>query len=375
MKSPWPARVLVLAPQVWSADGGVQRYSRSLVEAFAIVRPMAGMELQTLLDRPQGPWCRSRLVGAALRAALLPWRRPDLVVATHLHLAPLAWLVARLSRARLWVVVHGIESWALMPGLRRWSLRQADLLLPVSSFTAEQLQRQLPTLPTMEVLPNTYDANRFHPGARPPALLERYGLDPNQLLVFSLTRLSRGDRAKHLDRLISAMVDLRRSIPEAVLLIGGEGEDRPRLQALVRELGLEKVVLLPGRISDDELPDHYRLASAFALPSEKEGFGIVFLEALGSGCPVLAGNRDGSRDPLANGRFGLLVDPDQPLAPALESLLRQQGNPLWFNPVDLARAVAAEFAFPAYCQKLEILIQGRSIIQGRSHHSGNLNVL
>lgn len=357
MSAPWPARLLVLAPQVWSADGGVQRYSRSLLAAFAAVRPLARAELQSLLDRPPGPWRRLRLVAAALRGALLPQRRPALVLATHLHLAPLAWLVARLSRARLWIAVHGIEAWALKQGLRRWSLRQADLLLPVSTFTAEQLQRQIPDPPAMQVLPNTYDASRFHPGPRPQGLLERYGLRTDQPLVFSLTRLSRGDRAKHLDRLITAMAELRRSIPDAVLLIGGEGDDRPRLQALVQELGLEQAVLLPGRISDAELPDHYRLASAFALPSEKEGFGIVFLEALGCGCPVLAGNRDGSRDPLANGRFGLLVDPDQPLAPALESLLRQQGDPLWFQPEVLARAVETAFGFQAFCQRLESLLK------------------
>jgi phosphatidylinositol alpha-1,6-mannosyltransferase len=360
MSAPWPARILVLAPQVWSADGGVQRYSRSLLAAFAAVRPLARIELQSLLDRPRGPWRRIRLVAAALRAALLPKRRPALVLATHLHLAPLAWLVARLSRGSLWIAVHGIEAWALKPGLRRWSLRRANLLLPVSTFTAEQLQRQLAALPQMQVLPNTYDASRFNPGPRPTALLERYGLSPDQPLLFSLTRLSRGDRAKHLDRLISAMVELRRSLPEAVLLIGGEGNDRTRLQALVQELGLEQAVLLPGRISDEELPDHYRLASAFALPSEKEGFGIVFLEALGCGCPVLAGNRDGSRDPLANGRFGLLADPDQPLAPWLESLLRQQGDPLWFKPEELSSAVEACFGMQAFEQRLKVLLQSNN---------------
>jgi glycosyltransferase involved in cell wall biosynthesis len=336
----------------------VQRYGRSLLAAFSTVLPLARIELQTLLDRPPGPLRRFRLVAAALRAVLTARRRPELVVATHLHLAPLAWLVARLSQARFWVAVHGIEAWALQPGLRLWSLRHADLLLPVSSFTREQLLRQIADPPPIQVLPNTYDATRFHPGPRPEGLLVRYGLRPDQPMVFSLTRLSRGDRAKHLDCLIRAMTELRRNLPDAVLVIGGEGDDRPRLQALVEELGLEQAVLLPGRISDAELPDHYRLASAFALPSEKEGFGIVFLEALGCGCPVLAGNRDGSRDPLANGRFGLLVDPDQPLAPALEALLRQQGHPLWFQPYQLAREVERCFGREAFERRLQALLTG-----------------
>jgi glycosyltransferase involved in cell wall biosynthesis len=165
-----------------------------------------------------------------------------------------------------------------------------------------------------------------------------------------------GDRNKHLDRLIAAMVEVRRSHPQAMLLLGGDGDDRPRLQALVQELGLDDAVLLPGRLPDDELTDHYRLATAFVLPSEKEGFGIVFLEALGCGRPVLAGNRDGSLEPLADGRFGLLVDPDQPIAPSLRALLNQQGDQLWYEPERLSAAVSEAFALPAFCRKLEKIL-------------------
>lgn len=353
MSAAWPARMLVVAPQVWSREGGVQRYGRSLMEALASLRPKARLELCTLLDQP-GPWPRARLIGAAL--ACVGWR-PQLVICTHRDLAPLAWLVARLSGARLWVVAHGMEVWAPLRGLRRWSLSRAQRLLPVSRHTASRLTAQLGAAsPPCSVLPNTYDAAQFSPGEPAAALRERYGLRRGQPLIFSLTRLSAGDRAKHLDRLIGAMPELLRSHADAVLLIGGDGDDRPRLQALVRRLGLEGSVLLPGRIADAELPDHYRLARVFALPSDKEGFGIVFLEALGCGCPVLAGNRDGSRDPLADGRFGLLVNPDEALAPPLRQLLEQRGDPLWFCPDALSRAVAERFAFPAFRRALDALL-------------------
>lgn len=354
MNSGWPARVLVLAPQVWSADGGVQRYGRSLLAALAQVRPEARVELQTLLDRPTS-WPRwLALVAAALATTR---RRPQLVLCTHLHLAPIGWLAARLAGASLWISVHGIEAWRPLDGLRRLALSRADLLLPVSRITAARLRSQLGVqCPPLTLLPNTYDAERFSPGHPSVALLERYGLFPGQLVVFSLSRLSRGDHAKHLDRLITAMVKLRRSHPRLMLLIGGDGDDRARLLALVEDLGLQGSVLLPGRIADQELADHYRLASVFALPSEKEGFGIVFLEALGCGRPVLAGNRDGSVDPLADGRFGCLVDPRQPLAGPLAALLECRGEPLWFQPEELASAVAEQFGFGAFCRRLEQLL-------------------
>ncbi|MEO1002591.1 MAG: glycosyltransferase family 4 protein [Cyanobacteria bacterium J06638_7] len=370
MSASWPARVLVLAPQVWGAEGGVQRYGRSLLAGLAALRPGASVELLALRDRPRR-WPRLAMALEVLAAALpRPGRpRPQLVLCTHLHLAPLALLAARLAGARLWVVAHGIEVWAApLKGLRSRALLAAHRLLPVSRYTAERLREQLcagvcrggEDLPPWSLLPNTYDARRFCPAARPPALIARYRLQDGQPLIFCLTRLSRGDRAKHLDRLIAAMAELRRSHPDAVLLIGGDGDDRPRLQALAREWGVADAVLFPGRLADAELADHYHLASVFALPSAKEGFGIVFLEALGCGRPVLAGNRDGSRDPLADGRFGLLVDPDQPLAPHLRALLERRGEPLWFDPPALSASVAERFAFPAFCRRLDQLLRAEA---------------
>jgi glycosyltransferase involved in cell wall biosynthesis len=324
------------------------------------------VELLSLRDRSRR-WPRLTLA-LTVMAKVLPWPgRPQvqLVVCTHLHLAPLALVATRLSGARLWVVVHGVEAWGHLTGERRRALAAADRLLPVSRFTAERLKEQLrmrpcTASPPLTVLPNTYNDQQFNPGPRPASLLVRYGLRPEQPLIFCLSRLSVGDRAKHLDRLITAMAEVRCSHPEVVLLIGGDGDDRPRLQALAQQLGLSESIIFAGRLDDAELADHYRLATLFALPSAKEGFGIVFLEALGCGLPVLAGNRDGSCDPLADGRFGLLVDPDHPLAPPLRALLERRGEPLWFDPAALSTAVAERFAFPAFCRRLDDLLHAEA---------------
>lgn len=354
MFSLWPSRVIFLAPQLYSADGGVQRYGRYLLAALQQLRPTSTVQILALLDRPG---IRLQRLGFLLSALAALRFRPQLVLCTHLHLAPLGWLLACLSGGQLWVSLHGIEVWRPLRRVHRFALERTNLLLPVSRFTAEQLSMQLGSrMPAHMLLPNTYNADLFKPGPRSPALLSRYRLSSDQPLIFSLSRLSAGDRHKHLDRLIEAMADLRFTHPQAVLLIGGDGDDRPRLQQLVQQLGLQDAVLLPGRLAEDELADHFRLASVFALPSEKEGFGIVFLEALGCGRPVMAGNRDGSRDPLADGRFGLLVDPDDSLVVPLRSLLDQQGEPLWFQPDALSALVEQKFGFPAFCHKLQDLL-------------------
>ncbi|MGB7564419.1 MAG: glycosyltransferase family 4 protein, partial [Prochlorococcaceae cyanobacterium] len=378
-----PPVVDVICPELYAREGGVQIYGRVLIEGLLQVLPQR-VRLRVFVrnDRPRhrpalvDPRVELHLCGtsrafASLGCTLLSQlgalvrQKPALLLSTHPNFAPIQWLLARLAGCPAWSSAHGIDVWELRPGPRRWALRRLDRLLPVSRHTRDQLRRQLEgqlgsppgaPCPELAVLPNTYDERRFRPGPRPPELLQRYGLAPDQPLIFCLTRLSRHDRYKHVDALIEAMPPLLERFPDLRLLIGGTGDDRPRLQELARQRGLGEVVLLPGKLAAGELADHYRLASLFALPSEKEGFGIVFLEALGCGTPVLAGNRDGSLDPLDGGRFGCLVDPRLPLAPPLEALLEGQGEPLWHSPEALADEVAARFGFEAFCARLRQLL-------------------
>ena len=365
--------VLLVAPELYARDGGVQMYGRTLVRALQAVLP-EGTTLE-VFARNDGPGSRplpprGRLVGCGARFGVLAelrlsiavlraasTRKPALIVSTHPQFAPLLWLAGRLSGAPTWCACHGIDVWQLRPGIRRWALRRLDRLLPVSRFTRDRLQQQLGRhCPALTVLPNSFDATRFSPGPRSPQLLRRYGLQPDQPVLFCLTRLSSTDRYKRVDALIEALPQLHPHVPGLRLLIGGSGDDRSRLEALVGRLGLSDAVLFAGPIAEEELVDHYRLATAFALPSEGEGFGTVFLEAMGCGCPVLAGDRDASPDPLADGAFGLLVDPRQPLAPPLLALLHRQGPPLWFDPAGLSRAVAERFGFEALCGRLRQLL-------------------
>ena len=115
-------------------------------------------------------------------------------------------------------------------------------------------------------------------------------------------------------------------------------------------------------ISDVAMAEHYRLADVFAMPSTGEGFGIVFLEAMGSGTPVLGGNQDGSVDALDGGKLGLLVDPTSvdAIADGLIALLKRQGPDLWFEREHLAEAVKATYGREAFRQKVSELFGGRA---------------
>jgi phosphatidyl-myo-inositol dimannoside synthase len=82
------------------------------------------------------------------------------------------------------------------------------------------------------------------------------------------------------------------------------------LESLAVEYGVAKNVQFTGSVPPEELPDYFRLADVFVMPSAMEGFGIVFLEAMATGIRVIAGSQDGSRDALGDGALGTLVDPE-----------------------------------------------------------------
>jgi glycosyltransferase involved in cell wall biosynthesis len=128
----------------------------------------------------------------------------------------------------------------------------------------------------------------------------------------------------------------------------GKGDDRPQLELFIHEHKLQDCVTLAGFVPDSELVDYYNLCDVFAMPSKGEGFGIVYLEALACGKPVLAGNQDGAMDALCQGELGALVDPDDidAIAQTLIAILQKQyRHPLMYQPDALRQKVIDTFGF------------------------------
>jgi phosphatidyl-myo-inositol dimannoside synthase len=120
-------------------------------------------------------------------------------------------------------------------------------------------------------------------------------------------------------------------MPEASLMLCGEGPEKASLMSQARALGLGRHVLFPGRVADAEMTAHYGLADVFALPAlqpkgDVEGFGIVYLEAAACGVAVVGARTGGIPDAVAEGETGLLVDP-QNLRELEGALLELLQNP------------------------------------------------
>ena len=111
-------------------------------------------------------------------------------------------------------------------------------------------------------------------------------------------------------KIINSMPELVDSIPNLHYMVIGEGDDKERLKELASSLGVGDRVHFIGYVSDAEKADHFRLADVFAMPGRGEGFGIVYLEALACGIPVVGSQLDGSQDALLNGKLGQLVNPE-----------------------------------------------------------------
>jgi len=143
-----------------------------------------------------------------------------------------------------------------------------------------------------------------------------------------------------------------------VSLVGGSGDDVERIKDLIRNHHLEGKVILAGYIPDEEVVDYYNLCDVFVMPSKGEGFGIVFLEALACGKPVIAGNKDGSIDAALGGDVGILIDPDNlsAIKQAIINILKRNCAPRLLDKEYLRNRILNEFGCGKFKERLRTVL-------------------
>lgn len=169
---------------------------------------------------------------------------------------------------------------------------------------------------------------------------------------FVMSRLS---RFKNIDRVIRAMAAMRHT--DFALLIGGEGEEKENLVKFVRSLNLSERIQFIGEVPFRELPAFYGEAKLVLFPSENEPFGMVPVEALACGTPVIASNSGGPIETVGNDFNGILLDSMTPrtIQEAIDSLL---DDPDRYNRLqDNTRSSAERFNWPQHIDHLEKLIE------------------
>jgi phosphatidylinositol alpha-1,6-mannosyltransferase len=220
--------------------------------------------------------------------------------------------------------------------LQRIATEAADLVLCVSRYTRARVVGWAAIAPErVVVVPDTV-ADGFTPGDN-QELRAAWGIEGKRVLL-TVGRMASCERYKGHDHVIAAVPDVVRRGHNIVYLIIGEGDDRARLEAIARKVGVTERVRFLCAVDQERLVAAYRIADLFLMPSAGEGFGIAFLEAMASGTPALGFDVAGARDALVEGELGTLISEVDDLPDAIARILAEKPD-----RNALSRAVRARF--------------------------------
>ncbi|MDB5287603.1 MAG: hypothetical protein JWR05_2552 [Mucilaginibacter sp.] len=323
-----PKNISLLSLQIFNTTGGIQKMVRTLAHALNTLSEKKGwtFKLSSLYESnanlmteylPQDKFAgyNKNLIKFILHTVFFK-NKPDVVILTHINLAVVGLLTKLFNpKCEIWLIAHGIEVWRPLSFHKKLIIKQSDKIICVSNFTKQQMYKWHKTPPVKcHVLNNTVDPFIKLPSdfSKPQYLLNRYSINIKQPVVFTLTRLASTEKYKGHDMVLRAVSKLKDKFPDIKHILSGQYDKQEglRIKQLIADMNLTNHVILTNFIADNELADHFLLADIFVLPSKKEGFGIVFIEALACGLPVICGNADGSLDAIRNGELGTAINAD-----------------------------------------------------------------
>lgn len=171
-----------------------------------------------------------------------------------------------------------------------------------------------------ETIPNGINLDKVYTGPSPLAEIYR-----NKTVLLAVGNLK---ETKGFDLAIQALARLNQNHPQLCLLIAGSGPEAENLRALAAQLGVEEKVEFLGRLEHAKVMEYMSLADVFVLPSWQEGFGVVYVEAMAHGLPIIGCQGQGIADIIESGKNGILVPPRDidALVAALEDLVTNPGR-------------------------------------------------
>jgi phosphatidyl-myo-inositol dimannoside synthase len=350
------------------APGGIQRISLHAAAALTAFarreeKPVRFLSLNDPLGQHELDVADERIAVQGFGGSKVRFALATLAAAPHIgfayiahpNLAPLG-IVAKLLRPRAWycVATYGIEVWEPLPAFRRLGLKWARVVTSLSEFTTQKLiTAQGLTGRPVVMVPPALDPILSDDGASRSLPL----LPPGRVLL-TVSRLTASDSYKGVDHVIQALPAVLSAVPDAYYVVVGDGNDRGRLECLAVDANVRDHVLFVGTKGGEELAGYYQVCDAFVMPSRSEGFGIVFLEAMSHGKPVVAANSGAAPEVVEHGVTGLLVDYGEvpALARSLAHLLTDREDRQRMGEAG-RRRVEAEFRFEHFRTRLETLLK------------------
>jgi asparagine synthase (glutamine-hydrolysing) len=364
---PTQKKVLFVTLKTFSFIGGIEKFNRLFSMALQQNAVEANWQVSVIslwdkqADQPYFPAFGFRGFNRNIASFALAFFRAtqyyNVIIAGHINLSPF-FLLSKLRRrkAKLLLVAHGIEVWQPLTRLQKKYLQTCNAVWCVSRFTAATIENthQVPAGKS-RLFPNTIDPYFIHSATLPgiDTLRRRYSLPAENKIIITITRLASTEKYKGYDEVLRVLPSVMQQCPNTSYLLCGRADEAEevRIKQIVKELNLQQAVILTGFIEDEELKAHYNLGNTFVMPSRKEGFGIVFIEAAWLGLQVIAGNQDGSADAMLNGQLGELINPGdkEALENAIVSALK---NPLSDETKSLhATLVTEHFGFAKFKER------------------------
>ena len=363
--------------EIFSSEGGIQSYIQDILKAYLSITAAQKFpppaEVLLLRDAPDcqnpfesknlkfsylktDPAWLGRLKFAAKLLTCLLQKRPERVFCGHIKLAPLIKNLCQPLGISYTILTYGKEVWEKLPPKYQIAMTQADSIWTISRYTRDRTCELNNLNPDkFQIVPCTVNENIFTIGSKKAHLLEKYDLVGAKILM-TVARLRSTDIYKGVDVTIQALPQIAKTFPNVKYLVIGRGDDRPRLTKLAADLGVSEKVIFAGFVPTADLAEHYKLADAYVMPSQ-EGFGIVYLEALACGIPVLAGDADGSADPLQDGKLGWRVPHRDSAAVAVACVEMLRGEDKRCDRPWLREQTLARFSFASLCESLEGIFQ------------------
>lgn len=365
-------KYLLLTLRIFSATGGIEKMCRILGKVLSDITldSSSGSFVYSLhdsftteMDYPYFSHESYKRFGSnkfkfllfALKRAI----QSDVIVLSHVNLIVIGWIVKLISPSKKVVLIaHGREVWNNLSFYKQIFIRSIDKFIAVSDFTKNKmLSNNRIKEESVFVINNCLDPflvkKENHLNAS--ALKLQYDVRPSTKVILTIARVAEKDREKGYLRVIASLQKLKNNFPDLLYIIAGSIDLKEKLfvDKILHENGLSDNVIFTGFVNNNYLSALLSICHVFVMPSTKEGFGVVFLEAMYFGKPVIAGNVDGSKDALLDGKLGKLINPNisDEIANAIIEVLNNEKKYIPDNEL-----LMANFSFETYKQNFQKLM-------------------
>ena len=279
---------------------------------------------------------------------------PDIVHAQRFYREGLsAWLAKVFFKKPYCTWCHGADiylSWRFKSIASKLFLKSADAVIALT----QDMERKIQEICNRDafVIPGGIDLRRFEGLSRKNAA--KSSTDSERIILF----VGRLHPLKGVAYLVEAMYTIIHSNPRVRLLIVGDGEERSNLENLTNKLGLAKYISFTGKVPHEKVPEYMATADVLVLPSLVEGFGVVLLEAMACGLPIVATNVGGIPEIVQDGENGLMAESENSREIADKVLMIFENDELRKRISQNNLEKAKNYSWKAVVDKLEKVYQG-----------------